>query len=90
MIGHYSLKGKNAVVTGAGAGIGRAIALASADAGAQVACVDLDLNVARATAAEVTKPDNVASPSPAMSASRATSRRRLRRCWLSFWPCMSF
>ena len=38
----FSLKGKNAAVTGAGAGIGRAIALAFAKAGAQVACIDLD------------------------------------------------
>jgi NAD(P)-dependent dehydrogenase (short-subunit alcohol dehydrogenase family) len=46
----YSLKGKNAVVTGAGAGIGCAIALAFARAGANVACVDLDANAAQATA----------------------------------------
>ena len=51
----YSLKGKNAVVTGAGAGIGRAIALAFADAGATVACVDLDGDAAAATAAEAAK-----------------------------------
>ena len=52
MSDRYSLKGKNAVVTGAGAGIGRAIALAFAAAGAQVACVDLDGDAAAATAAE--------------------------------------
>ena len=45
----YSLKGKNAVVTGAGAGIGRAIALAFAGAGAQVACIDLDMQAAEET-----------------------------------------
>ena len=45
-----SLKGKNAVVTGAGTGIGRAIALAFAEAGAQVACLDLDEAAAAATA----------------------------------------
>jgi NAD(P)-dependent dehydrogenase (short-subunit alcohol dehydrogenase family) len=50
----FSLKGKNAVVTGAGAGIGRAIARAFADAGAQVACIDLDGNAAEATAGEIT------------------------------------
>src|ERR1051325_6411754 len=50
----FSLKGKNAVVTGAGAGIGRAIALAFADAGAQVACIDLDGKAAEATASEIT------------------------------------
>ena len=53
--GRFSLKGKNAVVTGAGAGIGRAIALAFADAGAQVACLDLDGKAAQATAAEISK-----------------------------------
>jgi len=47
-----SLKGKNAVVTGAGAGIGRAIALAFAKAGANVACVDIDGAAAAATADE--------------------------------------
>src|SRR3954469_12036697 len=51
----YSLRGKNAVVTGAGAGIGRAIALAFADAGAQVACIDLDAKAAEATANEITR-----------------------------------
>jgi NAD(P)-dependent dehydrogenase (short-subunit alcohol dehydrogenase family) len=45
----YSLRGKNAVVTGAGAGIGRAIALAFARAGANVACLDLDAAAAEAT-----------------------------------------
>jgi NAD(P)-dependent dehydrogenase (short-subunit alcohol dehydrogenase family) len=53
----FSLKGKNAVVTGAGAGIGRAIALAFAEAGAQVACIDVDAKAAEATAAEITKAD---------------------------------
>jgi NAD(P)-dependent dehydrogenase (short-subunit alcohol dehydrogenase family) len=51
----YSLKGKNALVTGAGSGIGRAIALAFARAGAQVACVDLDLQSAEATRDEATQ-----------------------------------
>jgi NAD(P)-dependent dehydrogenase (short-subunit alcohol dehydrogenase family) len=51
----YSLKGKNAVVTGAGSGIGRAIALAFARAGAQVACLDLDAKAAEATSAEAEK-----------------------------------
>jgi NAD(P)-dependent dehydrogenase (short-subunit alcohol dehydrogenase family) len=51
----YSLKGKNAVVTGAGSGIGRAIALAFARAGAQVACLDLDAKAAAATSAEAEK-----------------------------------
>jgi NAD(P)-dependent dehydrogenase (short-subunit alcohol dehydrogenase family) len=51
----YSLKGRNAVVTGAGAGIGRAIALAFAGAGAQVACVDLDGDTALATSDEAAK-----------------------------------
>jgi NAD(P)-dependent dehydrogenase (short-subunit alcohol dehydrogenase family) len=51
----YSLKGKNAVVTGAGSGIGRAIALAFARVGAQVACLDLDAKAAAATSAEAEK-----------------------------------
>src|SRR5205814_4658865 len=51
----YSLRGKNAVVTGAGAGIGRAIALAFARAGANVACIDLDAAAAAATQQEVEK-----------------------------------
>ena len=51
----FSLKAKNAVVTGAGAGIGRAIAIAFADAGAQVACLDLESKAAEATAADITK-----------------------------------
>ena len=51
----YSLRGKNAVVTGAGAGIGRAIALALARAGADVACIDLDAAAAEATSREVTQ-----------------------------------
>jgi NAD(P)-dependent dehydrogenase (short-subunit alcohol dehydrogenase family) len=51
----YSLRRKNAVVTGAGAGIGRAIALAFARAGAQVACVDLDAKAAEKTSALAAK-----------------------------------
>jgi NAD(P)-dependent dehydrogenase (short-subunit alcohol dehydrogenase family) len=51
----YSLRGKNAVVTGAGAGIGRAVALAFAHAGANVACIDLDGGAAEATSREVAK-----------------------------------
>ena len=51
----YSLKGRNAVVTGAGSGIGRAIALAFSRAGAQVACLDLDAKAAAATSAEAEK-----------------------------------
>lgn len=48
----YSLKGKNAVVTGAGSGIGRAVALAFASAGANVACIDIDDAAAAATSAQ--------------------------------------
>jgi len=51
----YSLKARNAVVTGAGAGIGRAIALAFAQAGANVACIDLSENAAEATRDEIAK-----------------------------------
>jgi NAD(P)-dependent dehydrogenase (short-subunit alcohol dehydrogenase family) len=51
----YSLRGKNAVVTGAGAGIGRAIALAFARTGANVACIDLDGSAAEATSREVAR-----------------------------------
>src|SRR5215213_10888188 len=51
----YSLRGKNAVVTGAGAGIGRAVALAFARAGANVACIDLDGDAAAATSREAAK-----------------------------------
>src|ERR1700752_2236774 len=49
----FSLKGKNAVVTGAGTGIGRAISLAFAEAGAQVACIDLNEKTAGETASLV-------------------------------------
>ena len=45
----FSLKGRNAVVTGAGTGIGRAIALVFADASAQVACIDLNEKAAEET-----------------------------------------
>ena len=48
----YSLRSKNAVVTGAGAGIGRAITLAFARAGANVACIDLDGDAAERTSRE--------------------------------------
>ena len=51
----YSLRGKNAVITGAGAGIGRAITLAFARAGADVACVDLNGDAATATSAEAVR-----------------------------------
>lgn len=51
----YSLRGKNAVVTGAGAGIGRAVALAFARAGANIACIDLDGDAAQATRREAAK-----------------------------------
>jgi NAD(P)-dependent dehydrogenase (short-subunit alcohol dehydrogenase family) len=51
----FSLRGKNAVVTGAGAGIGRAVALAFARAGANVACIDLDGGAAEAISREVEK-----------------------------------
>ena len=49
----FSLKGKNAVVTGAGTGIGRAIARAFAEAGAQVACIDLNEKAAEETASRM-------------------------------------
>src|SRR5689334_8075894 len=51
----YSLKARNAVVTGAGAGIGRAIALAFAQAGANVACVDLSESAAEAARDEIAR-----------------------------------
>ncbi len=47
-----SLKGKNAIVTGAGAGIGKCIALRIAEAGANVYLVDLNEEAVKATAAE--------------------------------------
>ena len=47
-----SLKGKNAVITGAGAGIGRHIALKVAEAGANVFLVDLNGEAAKACAEE--------------------------------------
>ncbi len=49
----FSLKGRNAFVTGAARGIGRGIARGLAEAGARVALVDLDGEAARRTAGEL-------------------------------------
>lgn len=51
----FSLKGRNALVTGASVGIGRGYAVALAMAGANVAVVDIDENTGRKTAAELEK-----------------------------------
>lgn len=67
----FSLKGRNALITGAASGIGAAIAEAYAAAGATLALVDLNLEAAQAWAAalsgqgaqafacDVTKPESV-------------------------------
>ena len=51
----FSLKGKNAIVTGGGSGIGKAICLALAEQGATVHILDLTLENAKATADEIEK-----------------------------------
>lgn len=49
----FSLKGKNAVITGAGSGIGRAIAKLFAKQGAFVHIVDLNLDAAKGVSQEI-------------------------------------
>jgi len=49
----FSLKGKNAIITGGGSGIGKAICLALAEQGATVHILDLTLENAKATADEI-------------------------------------
>jgi len=49
-----SLRGQNAIVTGAGAGMGRCTALMLAEAGANVMAVDINGEAAAAVAAEIT------------------------------------
>src|SRR3954452_14531052 len=78
----YSLRGKNAVVTGAGAGIGRAIAMAFARAGANVACIDLDQSAAEATSREAacTEPHKSAAEAPSREAARTGQRALWAAC----------
>lgn len=49
----FSLKGKNALVTGGGAGLGRIFSLALARAGANLAVVDMNEESLKSTAAEI-------------------------------------
>ncbi|NLT73533.1 MAG: SDR family oxidoreductase [Chloroflexi bacterium] len=49
----FSLRGRNAFVSGAGSGIGQGIALGLAQAGARVACFDCDAKGCQATADEI-------------------------------------
>lgn len=53
ILDRFSLKERNALVTGAGQGIGRALAIALAEAGANVAIVDRNLETAQQTAHEI-------------------------------------
>jgi len=53
IISMFSLKGKNAVITGAGSGIGRAVALLLAKQGARVYAVDLNEGQALETVKEI-------------------------------------
>lgn len=55
----YSLKGKNAVITGAAQGIGLAIAKRLAEAGANVVLTDLQEEVVKKTAEELSKATGV-------------------------------
>ena len=49
----FSLKGKNAVVTGAGSGIGQAIALAFAKQGARVDVLEINTEAAGETVEKI-------------------------------------
>ena len=53
ILDRFSLKGKNALVTGAGRGIGAGLAMALAEAGANVAVCDLLFDNAEKTAAKI-------------------------------------
>ncbi|HNS32913.1 MAG TPA: SDR family oxidoreductase [bacterium] len=55
MKGRFSLKGKNAMVTGSGQGLGKAFALTLAEAGANIAVIDIDMDKANRTADEIGK-----------------------------------
>ncbi|MDU8886977.1 glucose 1-dehydrogenase [Yeosuana sp. MJ-SS3] len=50
---HFSLKGKNVLITGGGSGIGKAISLTFAKQGAKVYIMDYNLETAKETAAEI-------------------------------------
>ena len=53
MLKEFSLKGRNALVTGGGRGIGRAIALTMAEAGANVAVAARTLDQVKSVADEI-------------------------------------
>ncbi len=80
-----SLKGKNAVITGAAAGIGRHIALKDAQAGANVFLVDLNASEAERCAQELAQQYGVKAASFACDVSNAEQVRAMAEAAQAFF-----